>query len=143
MRNLQRLLCPAPSRALHSAGCQPLASDTGPSAAADLGPGRQHEEASARGMCIGSGGAGGVRAESGVIVTQRLMPVQAHVAQARYARQDSGVFSVMLMLVVQVVFVRVFVLQDFLRVPVFMLVAHPYPTGCLRQCARLRRARSR
>ena len=78
-----------------------------------------------------------------VIVTQRLMPVQAHVAQARYARQDSGVFSVMLMLVVRVVFVRVFVLQDFVRVLVFVLVAHPFPTGCLRQRARLRRARSR
>ena len=52
----------------------------------------------------------------GVIVTQRLMPVPVRVGQARYARQDSGVLSVMLMLVVRVVFVRVPVFVPFAQV---------------------------
>ena len=45
------------------------------------------------------------------------MPVPVRVGQARYARQDRGVLSVMFMRVVRVMFVRVFMLQDFVRVP--------------------------
>ena len=62
-----------------------------------------------------------------VIVTQRFVAVPVCVGQARRARQGSRLRPVMRMLVVRVVFVRVFVLQDFVRVPVFVPLAQVQP----------------
>ena len=59
-----------------------------------------------------------------VVVAQRLVAMAVGVGRARGRRPA---ISFVRMLVVRVVFVRVFVLQDFVRVPVFVPLAQVQP----------------